>query len=84
LPRLHRQAVFFDHVDKLGDLIGLRLSLARLQAERPRDFGMAIYMMAAADAAQPEPKRLDEAAELSEPDIPQIARSQPIPQLLTA
>jgi hypothetical protein len=52
------------HLEKLLDLVWLRLPLARLQAERARDLRMRADMVTAADAAQREAERLDKTAKL--------------------
>lgn len=71
--------MFLYDLEKLRDLIRLRFPLPRLQAQRPRDFGTRIDIMAPADPPQFEPERLDETAELGEPDIPHFPRRNPIP-----
>jgi hypothetical protein len=79
LPTLHGQPKFFNHLNKLFDLIGLRFSFSWLQAKRPRYSRMAINMVAPANSAQFESECLNQSAKLGEPDIPNITTEKTLP-----
>lgn len=76
---LDREAVFLDHPKKLRNLIGFRLSLPRLQAQRPRNLRVRVDMVAPANAPQFEPECFDKSAKFREPDILHVARGKSVP-----
>jgi hypothetical protein len=77
------QPEFLNDLDELIYLVRFRFLSTWLQAERARDLRMRIYVMAAADAAQCEPERLDKPAEFGKADVPGVAGGNAIPQPLS-